>query len=134
MTFFNKLHGSSQGVNHDNLKLSVQECLGLEGTRHYFPPAVLIPYLRSLREIEFDQLDEALGYMRVGMNVVGTITKRRDKGKRAYSYLPFLQVKGSAGVKVIMESGMEKFIFDYMGGKFIPDFTLEELADAALNN
>ncbi len=127
------MHGGTQGADH-NLKLSVRECLGFEGKRQYFAPIELITYLRSLREIEIDQLEEGLKYMNEGIRLTGTISKRKDKGNRYYGYLNFVKAKATVGIKIIMEAGMERFIAEYIAGNFIPDFTLEELADAALNN
>ena len=114
--------------------ISAKQFFGIEGGKQYCQPGMFISYAKSLRENEIEQLEQFIDCMNDGLRTIGTVTTRRDKGGRQYSYLNFVKINATVGIKVILEAGMKQLISDYQDGKIAIDFTLEQLVEEALNS
>jgi len=133
---FLKLNGSSTAPRSSGstVVITAKQFLGKEGDKPYCSPEKLVDYAKSLREPEVEQLDQTVVCMNAGLRTIGTVTTRRDKGGRMYSYLNFVKINATVGLKVILEAGMKELIADYQDGKIIIGFTLEELVEEAMNS
>ncbi|MDO3643836.1 hypothetical protein [Mucilaginibacter sp. L3T2-6] len=121
----------SQLINADRPVLTAKKFLGKEQEPGYFKSEELITFLQSYRKREIGGLKTVVLGMKEGLRVGGTIEVREDKGGREYVYVTMLRVNSSTGGKFIYEAGMIKFLHDYLDGKFIAGFTLEELVEEA---
>jgi hypothetical protein len=132
---FLKLNGTSivPTGSGSTVVITAKHFLGKEGGKTYCSPAKLVDYAKSLREPEIEQLDQAIVCMNAGLRTIGTVTTRRDKGGRMYSYLNFVKINATVGLKIILEAGMKDLIADYQDGKIVIGFTLEELVEEAMN-
>ena|ERR1700744_5584728 len=132
---FLKLNGTSivPKASGNTVFITAKHFLGKEGNTSYCSPEKLVEYAKSLREPEIEQLDQAVACMNAGLRTIGTVTTRTDKGGRLYSYLNFVKINATVGLKVILEAGMKQLIADYQDGKIVIGFTLEELVEEAMN-
>ena len=133
---YDKLHETEilNALNGGKPTLTPKQFLGKEEGTRYFTSEAFIAFAKSLRPQEVDQLDQVFSSMKEGLRVVGSLVKRKDKGGRDYTYLNTNRVNATIGAKFILEQGMTSFLEDYMNGKFIVGFTLEELIDEAMTN
>ena len=131
---FKHLHGSTidEALNGGRPRLTAKQFLGKEDGTAYFKPEEFILYAKSLRPQEIEQLGQVVDGMKEGLRIVGNVAKRTDKGGRAYTYLNTSRVNATVGAKLILEAGIVNFLKDYMDGKFVAGFTLEELVEEAL--
>ncbi|WP_183578743.1 hypothetical protein HDF18_22640 [Mucilaginibacter sp. X5P1] len=113
--------------------LTARKFLGLDGSEGYFSPSQLLTYAQSLREIEVDQIEQVFTCMKNGLRMAGAIVTRPDKAGRPYSYLSFIKLNATVGLKLILEHGMKQFVLDYQDNKFAVGFSFEELIEEALN-
>jgi hypothetical protein len=132
---FLKLQGASVVTTSSGNKviLTARQFLGLDGGEAYFTPDQLLTYAKSLRDIEVEQGEQVFSCMQAGLRMVGAIITRQDKVGRPYSYLNFIKLNATVGLKLILEHGMKKFILDYQDNKFAVGFSLEELIEEATN-
>jgi hypothetical protein len=132
---FNRLHGTTNQTSDGNKPvLSAKQFLGKDEGLNYFKPETFVKYAKSLRPQEIEQLGQVFTGMKDGLRIVGSQLTRTDKGGRPYTYLNANRVNATIGAKFILEDGMGDFLKDYMDGKFIVGFTLEELVEEALNS
>jgi len=119
-------------LNGGKPTLTTKQFLGKEEGQSYFKPADFIQFAKSLRPQEVEQLEQILSAMQEGLRIVGSLAKRTDKGGRTYVYLNTNRTNATIGAKLILEEGTNIFLKDYMDGKFVVGFTLEELVEEAL--
>ncbi|GAB3915368.1 hypothetical protein [Mucilaginibacter boryungensis] len=135
MNIYNKLHGETIAalLNDGRPKLTAKQFLGKDGTNAYYNNETLLSFVKTLRPQEISEMQEILKGMSEGLRIVGTIASRTDKGGRRYAYLNLQHVNANTGGKFILEDGTTRFLNDYMNGKFVVGFTLEELVEEAMN-
>ena len=114
--------------------IGVKQFLGLEGEQGYIAPTTLLSYCRSLREGELKQ--KAIFYQSIKdrLRILDCSIPKEDKGGRLYTFIGFKKPLGNVNVKLILESGMDKVLDDYLNGKLEINFTLEELITEALKH
>lgn len=113
--------------------LTAKQFLGKEPGTAYFKPQELVTFAKSLRPREIADLQTVLTGFTDGSRVGGTVAARSDKGGRQYAFITINRANANTGGKYILEGGMVPFLNDYMNGKFIINFTLEQLVEEALN-
>lgn len=132
-----KLHGSTleEVLNGNRPTLTAKQFLGKEEGQSYFKQSgEFVTFAKTLRPREVEQLDQLFVSMKEGLQIVGSLETRKDKGGRDYAFVNTRRANATTGSKFILEGGMVPFLKDYMDGKFIIGFTLEELIEEAMNN
>lgn len=131
---FDRLHGAGSGKGDGRPVLTVNQFFGKEGNAPYFTPSAFIDYVKSLRPLEVEQLQDVFSDMGEGLRITDGMTRRKDKGGRRYVFPKFQHGNADPGKKVIIESTMYPFLKAYMASKFVLGFTLEEAVEEALNS
>lgn len=90
-----------------------------------------LKYGESLRDEEVQQLGQFIDFAKHGINVTGSLIKRKDKGGRPYVFTNFLRGKATTGTKIILTPWMDEFINSYIDGRLTINFTLDELIEEA---
>lgn len=127
-TFFND--ASSQG--DDGRKgLTAHEFLGLiEGSTAFLTPDEFLAFGEVLRQTDADDMSVFFDLCRQGIRPRYGLP-RKDKSGNMYVYLTFSQIGGDRGVKLVLNPGMEAFLNAVVSKGIRPDFTLNELIEAA---
>lgn len=134
MLLYSKLHGGSKVSGRGRTQVTAKSFLGKEEGPNYSNCEKFLTYGKSLREHEVEQLDQFFGFVKEGVQIIGSLITRQDKSNRMYHHPEFNLMNSKQGVKIILEAGMAEFIKDYQKGKIYIDFTLEELIEEAMND
>lgn len=136
MNIYSLVNGLSEGEDHsgNSNEVTAKQFLGVDKGKSYTTPTQIISYCRSLREPEVKQLEKCFKCYKDGLRIISSSTPSIDKGGRNYIFVNFLKPKGTIGVKLILEAGMEEMLDDYLEGKVIIKFSLKDLVEEALKH
>lgn len=121
-------------MNGGRPTLTAKQFLGKEGSHVYYDATSFLTYAKSLRPNELTDLSQVMTFMNEGLRFTGSLAPRQDKGGRRYVWCSANRTNSTTGAKLILEKGTTKFLEDYVNGKFVVGFTLEELIEEAMND
>jgi len=122
-----------EALNGGRPTLTAKQFLGKEEGPSYFKPEAFVQFAKSLRPKEISELQEVFTGMAEGLRIGGSIAARTDRGGRKYAFVTVNRTNANTGGKYILEGGTIPFLKDYVDGKFVIDFTLEQLVEEAMN-
>lgn len=133
MSIIDLVHDRSNGADQqgDARAITTKQFLNVVGSEGYTTPAELISYCKSLRISELKQLEQLFNCLKSNDRIANYTVATPDKGGRDYTFINIAKTRGTMGLKLIMESGIDDFFIDYVNGEVAINFTLEELVAEA---
>ncbi|RZM24753.1 MAG: hypothetical protein EOO88_21730 [Pedobacter sp.] len=119
------LGGGSKAV------LTTKDFLGKTGKEAYVKPTDLLTFVDDGRIEDIQSMDHFFSLIKEDLKMVINRKVLIDRGGVKYKFERFLRPKGEEGEKVVCLGRIEQFTADFQRGKFIIDFSFEELVAEA---
>jgi len=111
--------------------LTAIKFLGKDGGPAYVTPQQLLEFVDTARIEDIEEFQALFGLVKEQLQIVVPRKQRMDRGARPYKYPNFIRPNSPDGVKVVLIGNINQFMMDYRDGKFITNFTLEDLVTEA---
>jgi hypothetical protein len=90
-------------------------------------------YAEGLRKTEIDDFRTFFECVRYGLRMADRNAQGIDRAGKPYKFYSFIRARATTGVKIFPLGDWDTFINDYQNGDIRIGFTVEDLAEAALN-
>jgi hypothetical protein len=128
-----KVSSSQISASGSTNVLTAAMFLGLTGEEAYVKPEQLLHFIDTGRIEDIQEADACVTLVKDRTKVAIPRRVLVDKGGNPYKYPTFIQPNGPDGVKVVQVGNIFQFLTDYHKGRFVIDFTLDDLVTAAEN-